>query len=108
MLSPRPECYKVRYVGREDLHLDAGEFPDARVYSVEVAPILELTTPLVLAEITARYRLYISGDPEAIPLVLEKDLPVGCLTIELSRHVGACPRVENAQHPIESMLAAGL
>ena len=88
-LGAQSECYRIRYVGREDRSVPAGHFAQARHFAITVHPIHTLGEDQLLGPVRSHYDVWISADEEGLPLEMRRKLPVGSLallltTVELS------------------------
>ncbi len=103
-MTLRSFCYRVRYLGRADLAVGAGDFAQALMWRVEVRPYEELGETAVPGPVVGFYEVAISSDARRLPLRVTREFGFGQVALEL-RHAGIDDTEALASGPIAPIAA---
>jgi hypothetical protein len=82
-LTLRSYCYRARYLGRGEVHVDAGEFHDALLWRVEVRPYQQLGETTEVGPMVGYYDVAFSADARRLPLTVAREFGFGRIALEL-------------------------
>jgi len=83
-MTLRSFCYRVRFLGREDLDVGAGDFAKALRWRVEVHPYEQLDATTTLGPLLGFYEVAISADASRLPLRVTREFGFGQVALELT------------------------
>ncbi|MSR48130.1 MAG: DUF3108 domain-containing protein [Planctomycetes bacterium] len=95
-MTLRSFCYRVRWLGRTDVAVDAGEFAQALLWRIEVMPYEELGTSTVLGPLVGFYEVAISADAQRLPLRVTREFGFGQVALDLDRAGQVAPAPSTA------------
>ncbi len=82
-MTLRSFCYRVHFLGREEVAVGAGTFADALLWRIEVRPYLELGATRDVGPIVGFYEVAISADEHRLPLRIVREFGFGQVALEL-------------------------
>lgn len=78
-------CYRVRSLGRADVGVAAGSFPQALLWRIEVRPYTEHAGRLEAGPLIGFYEVALSADERRLPLRVTREFGFGQVALELAR-----------------------
>jgi hypothetical protein len=100
-MTLRSFCYRARYLGRANASVDAGTFPDAMQWRVEVRPYRELGETTEVGPIVGFYDVVVSADSRRLPLRLAREFGFGQVALELESAGVSRPESGVAHDPFD-------
>jgi hypothetical protein len=83
-MTLRSFCYRVRFLGREDLEIGVGSFEQALRWRVDVHPYEQLGDEPKLGPLLGFYEVAISSDARRLPLKVSREFGFGQVALELT------------------------